>query len=126
MDYKFNKEEEKRFYSLLLKTHHAVEYEKRDLKNEGIGEPNRFSIECALDLLGFCVKNGLYVNKVATSVEEGMYLSFSNNEDTFIVEVYNDGVIGYMVVGSDENVLYNEDLKNTGTLKAIVSNYFKL
>ena len=51
----------------------------------------------------------LIPNRIASTIESGIFVVYEKNEMELIIETYNDGDVG-IVVTKDKEILHNEDI----------------
>ncbi len=89
--------------------------------------PNKKSIELTLEIINNLAVQNIHPNRITPSVEEGMCLTFNNNNRILYFELYNDGDIGYIIEDIKFNrIIENEDVNSTTEVLNKISHFFEI
>ncbi|MFW6219934.1 MAG: hypothetical protein ACOC33_03760 [bacterium] len=81
-------------------------------KDEGIESPNIIAKTNALYVCYVLLNSGIFIQRIASTKENGIYLALDSNNKSLIIEAYNDGDIGVVISDNDKkHIIYNEDVE---------------
>ena len=114
------------FYNQSINSmHKIISIEKEYLKDNNIEPPTRDVISKTEQLIRMLAIKDIHPNRIATSAEDGICLTFKKGNEICYVELYNNGEMGYLIENRIERtVVVNEDLYSLNeSVNAIVDFY---
>lgn len=101
-----------------------IEAEDEYLTEENIDKPNSFAINSTYQVILELSRINIFPEKLSTSAEEGICLTFKNNDKILYFEIYNSGELGYIIEDSLKcQIIENEDVYTTEDIVSIVSDF---
>jgi len=86
--------------------------------DEGTQAPNDFAIKSAEKLINDLVIENIFPDRITTTVEEGLMLTFANGLQKMYLEIYNDESLGYIIEDtSKRKMIENEDIDSLENVK---------
>ena len=103
---------QKYFFNQSIKSMNKIlSIEKEYLKENDIDPPTQDVINKTSQLIKMLAFKDIHPNRIATSAENGICLTFKKGYEICYLELYNNGEIGYLIENRKEKtVIANEDL----------------
>lgn len=120
-----SKVQNEKLEELIAQMYEAIEFESYYLKDDGIAPPKDEVINSTTFLLNQLASEDIFPNKIATTVEEGLYLVFENFPFKFYLEIYNNGDIAYIIEDTkSDKIIELKDLYSISEVKNRISQFY--
>jgi len=108
----YTSDNQKFFFNQSIKSvYNIISIEKEYLKDNNIEPPTQDVISKAAQLIKQLALKDIHPNRIATSAEDGICMTFKKGDEICYLELYNDGEMGYIIENRvEKTVIANEDL----------------